>query len=92
MKRFLTIQNNQLVSERYAKEIVDGEIEATEEFENVNVGMILIDGVWQRNPIEIAEQQKQEQILELKETISNKKLLDMNCAAEQTELKQLLGL
>ncbi len=31
-------------------------------------------------------------ILELKELISNKKLLDMNCTTEQAELKELLGL
>ena len=41
---------------------------------------------------EIAEQQKQQRISELKLTITNKKLLDMDCTAEQTELKELLGL
>lgn len=92
MKRFLTIQNNKLISDRFAEEIVNGEIEATSEFENVQVGMILLDGVWQVAPQEIAEQEKQSRIIELKETISNKKLLDMDCTAEQTELRGLLGL
>ena len=62
MKRFLTIQNNRLISERYALKIVAGEIEATEEFENVEVGMILLNGIWQRDPQEIAEQQKHENV------------------------------
>ena len=84
MKRFLTIQNNRLIGERYATEIVDGEIESTEEFENVGVGMVLLNGVWQRDPQEIAEQQKQERISELKQSITNLKLLDMDCTAEQT--------
>lgn len=92
MKRFLTIQNNRLISERYALEIVSGEIESTDEFENVEVGMIFLEGVWQRDPQEIAEEQKQQRIAELKLTITNKKLLDMDCTAEQTELKLLLGL
>ncbi len=35
---------------------------------------------------------KQERISYLKETIGNKKLLDMDCTIEQTELRDLLGL
>lgn len=92
MKRFLTIQNNRLISERHALEIVDGEIEATEEFGNVIVGMVLINDVWQVDPQEIMEQQKQSRISELKALITNKKLLDMDCTKEQAELKLLLGL
>lgn len=90
--RFLTIQNNRLISERLANEIVEGEIEATEEFDDAKVGMILLDGVWQYDPQEIAEQQKQSRISELKVLITNKKLLDMDCTEEQAELKELLGL
>lgn len=41
---------------------------------------------------EIAEQQKQSRITELKLLITNKKLLDMDCTEEQAELKLLLGL
>lgn len=59
---------------------------------NGTVGDILINGVWQKDPNVIAEQQKQERITELKQTITNKKLLDMDCTAEQAELKTLLGL
>jgi hypothetical protein len=92
MKRFLIIQDNRLIADRYAQEIVEGEIEATEEFENVEVGMILLDGAWQRDPQEIAEQAKQQRILELKDIITNKKLLDMDCTVEQAELRELLGL
>ena len=92
MNRFLIIKNNKLLSERFALEIVQGEIEATEEFDNVQVGMILLDGVWQKDPQEIAEQIKQYRIAELKQSITNLKLLDIDCTAEQTELKALLGL
>lgn len=41
---------------------------------------------------EIAEQQKQSRISELKALITNKKLLDMDCTAERNELRGLLGL
>ena len=92
MKRFLTIQNNRLISDRYALEIVDGEIESTEEFDNVKVGMILLDGIWQVDPQEIAEQIKQNRIAELKELITNKNYLGDDVTAERTELRALLGL
>lgn len=92
MKRFLTIQNNHLISERFAIEIVNGEIESTTDFDNVEVGMILLDGVWQRDPQEIAEQQKQQRIAELKELINNKNYLGDDVSVERAELRQLLGL
>jgi hypothetical protein len=92
MKRFLTIQDNRLTSERYALEIVESEIEATEEFDGVEVGMILLDGVWQKDPQEIAEQANQARITELKETIANKLLLGDDVTAERAELRKLLGL
>lgn len=92
MKRFLTIQNNRLIAERYALEIVEGEIEATEEFENVEVGMILLNGIWQKDPQEIAEQIKQNRIAELKEIITNKNYLGDDVSDERAELRELLGL
>jgi len=92
MKRYLTIQNYRLISERFANEIVDGEIESTEEFGNVKVGMILLDGVWQKDPQEIAEQIKQSRISELKEIITNKNYLGDDVTVERTELRALLGL
>jgi hypothetical protein len=92
MKRFLIIQDNRLIADRYALEIVEGEIEATPEFEGVEVGMILLDGVWQRDPQEIAEQAKQARITELKELITNKLLLGDDVTAERAELRELLGL
>lgn len=92
MKRFLTIQNNRIISERSALEIVDGEIEATKEFDGVEVGMILLDGVWQKDPQEIAEQIKQNRIAELKEIITNKNYLGDDVTVERTELRALLGL
>jgi hypothetical protein len=92
MKRFLIIQDNRLVAERYALEIVEGEIESTEEFEGVEVGMVLLDGVWQKDPQEIAEQAKQVRIVELKELITNKLLLGDDVTAERAELRELLGL
>jgi hypothetical protein len=92
MKKFLTIQNNRLIAERYAQEIVEGEIEATEEFEGVEVGMILLDGAWQKDPQEIAEQIKQNRIAELKEIISNKNYLGDDVTLERAELRELLGM
>lgn len=41
---------------------------------------------------DIENSNKQNRISELKETILNKKLLDMDCTSEQAELKELLGL
>ena len=92
MKRFLTIQNNKLLADRYGLEIVEGEIEATEEFEGVEVGMILLNGVWQKDPQEIAEQIKQNRIAELKEIITNKNYLGDDVTVERAELRELLGL
>jgi hypothetical protein len=92
MKRFLTIQNNRLLAERFATSIVEGEIESTPEFNGIEIGMILLDGVWQRDPQEIAEQAKQVRITELKELITNKLLLGDDVTAERAELRELLGL
>jgi hypothetical protein len=92
MKRFLIIKDNQLIADRHAMSIVEGEIEATEEFEGVEVGMVLLNGVWQRDPQEIAEQAKQTRVAELKELITNKLLLGDDVTAERAELRELLGL
>jgi hypothetical protein len=92
MKRFLIIQGNRLIADRHALVIVDGEIEATSEFDGVEVGMILLDGVWQKDPQEIAEQAKQARIAELKELITNKLLLGDDVTTERAELRELLGL
>lgn len=92
MKRFLTIQNNRLIAERYALEIVEGEIETTEEFKGVEVGMILLGGTWQKDPQEIAEQAKQQRITELKEIITNKNYLGDDVTEERAELRVLLGM
>lgn len=92
MKKFVTIVDNKIVSERYGNEIVDGEALSSDNLLAANVGDVLIDGVWQKDPNDIAEAEKQTRISALKETIANKKLLDMDCIQEQLELKQLLGL
>jgi len=44
MKRFVTIINNQIISERYYLEIADGEIEDDGTYGEV--GDILVNGVW----------------------------------------------
>lgn len=93
MKRFLTIKNNKIVGERFAAEIVDGEIESTQEHDGVELGMVLVDGIWQVDPQDIINEQKQNRIIELKETIENKGYyLGEDVTAEREELKQLLGL
>lgn len=90
MKRFLIIVNNKIISDRSALEIVDGEIEDNGTYGEV--GMILLDGVWQKDPQEIAEQIKQNRISELKEIITNKNYLGDDVTVERTELRALLGL
>ena len=90
MNRFLVIHDNKIVAERYAVSIVEGEIQDDGTYGKF--GQVLIDGVWVDDPTEIAENAKQARIIELKEIIVNKKLLDMDCTLEQIELKTLLGL
>jgi hypothetical protein len=90
MKRFLTIIDNKIISDRHYTEIVDGEVEDDGTYGEV--GMILLDGVWQRDPQEIAEQSKQQRIAELKEIITNKNYLGDDVAEERAELRVLLGM
>lgn len=92
MGKFVTITGNKITAIRYAEEIVEGEFLAENDLENAELGDVFIDGTWQKDPQEIAEAEKQARIKELKETIANKKLLDMDCTEEQTELKNLLGM
>lgn len=92
MRRYLNVKNDRLISERFGTMAVEGEFEATGEFENVRVGMVKINGLWQEDPQQIIKLQTQQRIAELKELITNKKLLDMDCIVEQNELKELLGL
>ena len=89
MKRYLTIQDNRMIGERFAQEIVNGEIEATPEFKDVKVGMVLFDGVWQKDPQELAEQQKQQRISELGILIEKKKLRGYDYSVELQELEAL---
>jgi len=90
MKRYLTIQDNKIVSDRFYNEIVDGEIEDDGTYGEV--GMILLDGVWQKDPQEIAEQAKQQRISELKQIIDNKNYLGDDVTEERAELRTLLGM
>ena len=92
MKRFLTIVNNKIVAERYAQEIVDGEVWEDGTTVNAKCGDMLIDGVWQRDPLEIAEEAKQKRIAELKELITNKNFLGDDVTEERNELRTLLGM
>lgn len=47
--KYLVISNNKIERIRETNmPILEGEMEATEEFEGVEVGMILLDGVWQK--------------------------------------------
>ena len=91
MNRYLTIINNKIVSERFAKDILEGEILADASHDTAQVGMILLDGVWQVDPQEIVEQAKQQRISDLKQIISDKKLLDEDATTEQSELKSLMS-
>lgn len=50
MKRFLTITNNKIISDRFALEIVDGEIEDDGTYGEV--GDILVNGVWTK-PVQL---------------------------------------
>jgi hypothetical protein len=90
MLRFITIKNNKIISDRFATSIVDGEV--LDDGTYGEVGQVLINGAWVDDPVEVERQLKQQRILELKELITDKKLLDMDCTLEQLELKTLLGL
>ena len=90
MNRYVVVENNKIISERYFDKIVEGEI--IDDGSYGTVGQVLINGLWVDDPVEIASNIKSARIQELKMAITNKKLLDMDCVAEQTELKTLLGL
>lgn len=93
MKRFLIIQNNKIIADRYdSREIIqDGEVEDDGTYGKQ--GEVLIDGVWKRDPKEIAEQIKQNRIAELKEIIDTKgRYLGDDVSDERAELRELLGL
>ena len=92
MTRFLTIVNNKIVAERHAKEIVSSEVWEDNQTINAKVGDVLIDGVWQQDPLEIAEIAKRNRITELKELISNKLLLGDDVTEDRNELRTLLGM
>lgn len=53
------------------------------------IGEILIEGVWQRDPQEIAEQDKQLRISELETLIEKKKLRGYDYSVELSELELL---
>lgn len=91
MNRFLTIVNNKLIADRFAYEIVDGEIEETEEYKDIKVGMICIDNIWQFDPKEIEEKNKQERIYELERIIDIKIRLGDDVTLERNEYRELLG-
>ena len=86
--KFITIKDNKIVGTREAKEIVTGEV--VDDGTYGNLGDILLVGVWQKDPLEIVEQEKQERIYTLKEIITDKNLLGEVVTAEQAELKTLL--
>jgi len=90
MSRFLTIKNGKITRERTFTEIVDGEI--LDDGTYGTVGQVLINDSWVDDPVEIANNIRSARIQELKMEITNKKLLDMDCVAEQNELRTLLGL
>ena len=90
MNRYVVVENNKIVSERYFDKIVEGEI--IDDGTYGAVGQVLIKGSWVDDPVQIANNIKSTRIQELKIEITNKKLLDMDCATEQKELKTLLNL
>lgn len=87
--RFMLLRDNKVRSVRFGKIIVKGEIQS----DLGELGQLLReDGTFIDDIKDLEEQTKSNRISELKELISNKKLLDMDCIVEQTELKELLGL
>lgn len=90
MKRFLTIKDNRIISDRLYNEITDGEIEDDGTYGEV--GMVLLDGVWQKDPQEIAEQIKQSRIKELEVLIDQKIRLGDDVEMLRNEYRALLGL
>jgi hypothetical protein len=90
MKRFITVIDNRIIGDRYYTEIVDGEIEDDGTYGEV--GMVLLDGVWQKDPVEIAEQIKQNRIAELEIIIDQKVRLGDDVQELRSEYRALLGL
>jgi hypothetical protein len=54
--------------------------------------MVLLDGVWQKDPVEIAEQIKQNRIAELEIIIDQKVRLGDDVQELRSEYRALLGL
>ena len=92
MKTFLTIINGKITYSRQDTRDIKLEHEVEDDGTYGNVGDILIDGVWKPDPLSVAEQAKQQRITELKTLIDNKRYLGDDVTAEQTELRELLGL
>lgn len=90
MKRFVIVKDNKIIAERYGLEIVDGEIEDDGTFGGV--GQLNENGNWIDDVAAKEQLNKGLRINELRQLIHDKKLLDLDCSAEQIELKQLLGL
>lgn len=90
MNRYIVIKDNKIISERFYTEAVEGEILDNGTYGNL--GDVLINGTWQKDPSEIQLIQKRTRILELKEIIDNKNYLGDDVTAERAELRELLGL
>lgn len=88
--RYITINgNNKVVSIRQGKKIVEGEIQSKYGL----IGQIMLeDGKFMYDEEEIELTNKLKRISELRQLISDKKLLDEPCTVEQAELKTLLGI
>jgi len=88
-------KDNKVVATRTGKSIVNGEIFTSDS--TVQCGMIYNeDGTFTEDTIAIEsqklEQSNQFRIVELRQSISDKKLLDIDCKEEQSELAELLGI
>jgi len=88
--KYITVLDNKVISTRTdsLNRILAGEVVDNGTYGNI--GDVLINEVWQKDPSEIAEQEKQQRILQLKENITNKNYLSEVVTNEQAELKTLL--
>ncbi len=93
MKRFLIIENDILVAERYAKEIVNGEIEADEIHSNLKIGMNIKTNDYPPKTNEQLYQESRNQFLYeikiIKENIDLGDAVQDDLIAKQNEWKAL---
>ena len=91
--KIITIKNNKIIEKKeVSSHYVMCESDVLDDGTYGEVGQVLINGAWQKDPIVIAEQANQQRIAELKQIIDNKNYLGDDVTEERAELRTLLGM